>query len=936
MTGVEYRKNPFPYQAADRVSRADVLDEGDSRRVPVTLDTPAIVEARDLATVYLHRFRQQGALNGQVMLLHGEHGSGKTHAIRYLMEQFATPGPETEARYTLRLYAKAQGPGFVELYRRLMADLSLAALRELAQRFLGAVTGETIEAEPDAVASTTKTERARIETDPMLVQDLFDRYLVDRTVVTRRQRGVVIEATSAARDFQRAMSFALDKKLSQVAFNWIRGQQLSEEDVRRLGVEGSIDTPEQALQGLQLLAAVCRRSATALFVFVDQFEKLCLSERTLDQITASALHNLTERLPEEDALFCMAGATWAWQRFAPDLQDRFAHIVLCRPVSLQTARELVAAYLHPDAADDSVPSAPNAPLRPFTTGALGLIHLYSRGNIRQLLQLCATSYDSAVEVDEATVKAVARRGEDLYIDVTTVQVAIREIALEQGFSVTEEQVLEGLSQALMMRGAQSGLAIALVGQAEHYYDEVIDALVELNAIKSLRDDYPSARLILVALGYVSDEVQHKLAQAVHHVLVYEPEEFAAGLRSVLSRIRHLANETPPQPARLASAEVEALRRELEELKRARELEQDALNERTRQVAVRAEQERLAERWDSAATDWAAERSQLETRIRDVRSARRRQDFESLETLREQGEAQSRERAAQRYERQRARLERLMILYALGTVGVAVALALSVDSATGSTTALFLAAVAVAAVFGVPRVLVVRRDEPRTALQGPATSIEDLAGLARAAGTPPLQWLRSDNAHERYAAALLGDLEPSSFREALVTERSRVIRGLLAQRLSQDTDPSSALASLEAALRADIREAVYIAEGLHPSDDSIWPDRKSLTLVWAVRRTDVPLSAATRVLAALADDGVSSFPVDDVDRALRAGPALEHREVLAQLPAALVRRAARELSPLEDGGLGTFDDLRCINRIDDTYLVCLQVLYLAERGLLLAR
>jgi hypothetical protein len=64
-----------------------------------------------------------------------------------------------------------------------------------------------------------------------------------------------------------------------------------------------------------------------------------------------------------------------------------------------------------------------------------------------------------------------------------------------------------------------------------------------------------------------------------------------------------------------------------------------------------------------------------------------------------------------------------------------------------------------------------------------------------------------------------------------------------------------------------------------------------------------------------------------------GLPLGSRPTLRQIPFETLRECARVVSPLEDYGLGSMDELRIIDDIDRAFLGVSQILFLSELGLL---
>src|SRR5262249_25154087 len=130
--------NPFPAQATTAIEEGSFLDSYRqwAKRTP-TLQLNAVLRT----TAFVARFegspKVAGRRQGKAVFVHGEHGSGKTHAIRAAVGQVAT---ENAASTLLPLYVKLSSPDFVHAYRLLMGQMSLSEMTDIALKFLGSLS----------------------------------------------------------------------------------------------------------------------------------------------------------------------------------------------------------------------------------------------------------------------------------------------------------------------------------------------------------------------------------------------------------------------------------------------------------------------------------------------------------------------------------------------------------------------------------------------------------------------------------------------------------------------------------------------------------------------------------------------------------------------------------------------------------------------------
>jgi hypothetical protein len=903
--------------------------------MPPTLLIPAVTEIRRLVAVYLERFGEGGPAPGQVVLVHGKHGAGKTHAIGHVIAQAAT-GRLRRGRHVrslLQLYVKAEEDDLVGVYRRLMSQIQPSELRDLTRRFVGAVTGDAV---VDGREQKIGDEVAvRLRDDPKLLYTLLEDYIVDESDVFELRDQAVGRVTNSSRDFRRAVSSLYRDDLGDLAYRWLVGQQLDAREARRLGVKGPIATSEAAKRGLQLLAALCARAGTALIVYLDQYEKLVLGPGgDLDPQAAGVLHSLVEALPHQDAMFVLCGNDTAFAALPSDLIQRFGYnVVEARGLDLGEAKALVYLYLHPTEEAKVRHEVSPASLEPFTPGGLLLAHLQSTGNPRQLLQLCSEAYrsieDGERRIDEEVVRRAAEGGGAAVADPQDVLAEVRSLAVAHGFTITDHG-RDGLE--LWAKGQRR--LIVLLSQATHYYDEVVDVDDQLKLVRDLRASSPEVRPIFIVLGYYSTEVHRALDAAGIEVIPYRPGDFQRQVAKVLAEDRTPGFGGQASVASL-QANLEELQQTIVQLRSERDTDARALAQGATALNQELDDADVATRWRSASTDWVVERRRLEERITEARSARAAGELGELERLRAHAE------------RQRTILGVIVSTVITAVVAFAVYVYSGDFSRVNRLGGLAVTLVSIAVLplvtwaywgllrYGPRAPMIFVRTGALRALSGPVTSVEDLRRLAYQLlpRRPPVRYLLSHNNPQiRYVATVTarGD-ETQRLIDALPGERCALVRRALAQRLGREEGAPGALVL---ALESATPEAAYIFETLTLGRAADIEHLHEL-VPQQLRTLDAlaTLQNLTPAARALVSQGKSrSWDVEQLDRALRSGLTMRYRETLRSLSMDQVRDCVKNISPFESGGLGTVDHLRCLAEVDRAFLGLLQILFLSELGL----
>src|SRR5579871_4679210 len=243
---------PFPHQATHNIGQAHAV-AGPDEPETVTLIRDGVHHLQVTAERYLERYSPTGVTRGGVVALHGEHGAGKTHAIWYVMQYLGLGSPNFDevpkTGSLCQLYAKVDGPDPVQLYRALISQIGLTQMRELSRAFLAVVAAE--QGAGSANAEDRAAIRRHLRESPDAVSGLFESARLEPGAVREGGAQEIERIGDAWRDFERAVTGLRMTKLGKVAHRWLCGDQLGADDLDRLGVTGSIDTPEMALLGLR-------------------------------------------------------------------------------------------------------------------------------------------------------------------------------------------------------------------------------------------------------------------------------------------------------------------------------------------------------------------------------------------------------------------------------------------------------------------------------------------------------------------------------------------------------------------------------------------------------------------------------------------------------------------------------------------------------------
>ena len=918
------RLNPFPYQGTQRIEGDPPGEDSESRgsRSP-TLLMDAVAQLREVAQGYLTNYCRATQESGRAALLWGEHGSGKTHSIRFTMTEVVREQRGVEGGSpTIQVYTKADGPDFLALYRSLLAQIEMATLRDAALRFQGDVAVRELSSEVGT--SAAKRREIDLRAKPEVLFEMLGEYEIDQGKLEIRQARAIGDAVGGRRDFRWALSYLLSDRLATDAYDWLVGRHLSEQQMRQIGVSGPIETPDLAKWGLQLVARLLNSAKVPYIFYVDQIEKFILGpdQMTLLAENAGILHSLVEEIPKQNGLVVIAGNKQAWDALLPDLKQRFTAEIRHSELTLQQAKQIVRVYLASDAVQPAA-DLDEAELFPFTEGAVRAMQQGSGGNIRMLLQICAVAFDEAFPekrmIDKGTIEKVLKAKSSLYFDHAKIAIEIEGLLAQNGLRALHPYRWANMEVDLAVLGRNDQpRCLFEIQDALFYSDEAHRALRTLALIERAHDQKRPTPVVLVVLGYASREVIELLRPRVTSVLVYRKESFASQLMEVMDRLfGNPTSQASDRERRRLKKKLASLRKSLEDLNTRRESDARSLEERLERLLLMQAKDRSREAREQAWIAWPQERQRIEEAIESARAARRTAELAELEKLR--AEAQ--------------RGLRMQVVF----FGVAVAATLLVASAVVFQILRMPEAVLIPAVvfliatlgsiwfrYGADLAHLFSSRVRDLTLRVSSRAELDLRSLALSGNTSGL--LKHHNPQVRYAAAATssGEMAPRFLAKCLSRERSAMVRRRLAQRADRWENFNLPIPEMPYIIEA-CASAKWNGSTYKMSDST--PRRFRLIVLLATRGEaavpghDLPLRLGwamysnhgfrDRALAEAFERGLSTAFGRDLD--------LSEDEV---------RDAVRALSPLEEGGLGTYDELKDIQRIDKIYVFCRQLLFLS--------
>ncbi|MEV1172602.1 hypothetical protein [Nonomuraea sp. NPDC049784] len=878
------RRNPFPARgtsSAEETSLPGFLSEW-SRHTPTAI-LPGVRGALRGARVYLEGFPRDGGLS----CLYGAHGIGKTHAARHMMAFVHGENPEA-----VQVYLRFAEDDFVAAYRRLASQLPQTLLADLSLSYLDTIEGD--------LTARAVGDRVPAEGEPV---ELLGADQVESGEVLEEQAKEIAAVAGDAPRFQRALSYLIRPGYSEAAYDWLCGRPISPDAAAAIGVGGQIDDPLTCRYGLQLLTTLVTRGGRPFVVVLDQCEKFLLEDGEPVPANIGLLQGLVETIPGASGLLLLVTSESGWDCMPQDLRQRLdAGACHMLPLTPDEARQVLAVYI------GAALKAHSDGIWPFTEKGLLELLRHSGGNIRLLLQLAWSSFEAAAPrsspIDAAVVSGASSRHSR---SPSLARLAMLvENELRAGGLAAERVEENGRIMSFQLPDRHEPRAVIKLSEAVFFDDEA------LNATELVGSAARSAFTALLVTGYVSPPVLDALRGALPTVLV------ADGSTGFTRELHGLVERIVSMPVRAGQPdELDLTRARLEELAVERLGEAAALRRELANLAERLEHDQRKPR-----PGWPARRADLVERISQVRTERAAADW-----------AEFRRSRTDVVNQRETLLGWLAVSIGAAVVLIAIALATASLNSIPLSSALVAGALVGAggAVLTERRLAAARVSHPKAILQ----SERDLDRLARE--TRPDA--RSVDPLRRYAYALKTDPDEAypQLAEALLRESLPLVRQAMGRRLAASArPPADCVPEVLRGRREGVPEVLLL---LARRQRRAEPDRPPRVLRDLQPELRVLVALANPDALDLADGAVTQQPADLALEALGVrGPqhplARAFRGSVAQtapieIPPNALRATAHLLSPLERDGLGTYDWLPLITKIDDLYLFFEELLYYQE-------
>lgn len=523
--------NPFSSTAAARIAGSDA----------VTVMTPAIRSATVELEAYLQSIRsgpRPAGTAGDVMAVIGDHGTGKTHLAAHLLhrarELVGTTG------YTGFLEAPGAG-GFVALYRRFVADLPRADVRERIRDYYADVVADAMDESSSITADIANRLRAG-ELDPVGIVQGFG--LTDSVLIrTLRDR---LSGITDNESFGTALSLLLRPEFETEVWNWFLGFPPHAILVER-GIAEAVDNDDAALEVLGVFAMLYARRQRPLVLVIDELNKLMPEAPGERENALIAFHKMLAVFAEANAFLVISVLPEFMEQLSSDLIDRIGHKVAMSVLDGPAVQRFI------EESQERVGGVRQ--LSPFSVDTAAYIAAIGDGSPRRIVRLCHDCYrrwaEAGGEIDGEIDEAMVREAARSQIDIPTLDVArnkVRRTLHNQGYGFRQDYVVGQLGMPpvdfwITVDDSTGGCAVILV-EAVLSHDDVVELKQHIAQIRAVSQDN---EVLMVLLGnrlpaYAADLQELLRAEPISYDRRSFEDDLAAAVKAVVSGLLNLADD----------------------------------------------------------------------------------------------------------------------------------------------------------------------------------------------------------------------------------------------------------------------------------------------------------------------------------------------------------------------------------------------------------
>lgn len=522
--------------------------------------------------VYLSSYVEPNIRYGGAIGLSGSHGSGKTHLLNWIAGQALN----SRQISPVVVYAKADSDSFFDLYTALAACISIERFKELIGEALRQIAIRYLNR-----ARATESMTVRLVTPESLPQLYAEENLSEADLRQMLEKELAL--TELPEEIRRAVMLLDSSQAGEKTYQWLLGKRV--EGLGQLGLpyqlsdlaasRSTTTAPEtMAVDGLEVIAALCRIAEKPLIVLIDQMEILFDAPQVRLPTLYSLIKKLFEQLGSQNALLFLAGTGDTWGALRRDVAPRLRTrdpIEIGRLNSIET-EALLSAYTPANLT--------------FPPEAIGSISRLSGGNPREILSIAYQAFRESSgaisSLDENAVVRSARRAGSLR-DREKLALLMADTLLnrQENVRVFQSLVLDGSDQRLRIDrlvelSEKPVLAIKMMAAADRVAEATLGReIVQLCAAAVAR--WPAATIIVVSVGYTSEQVARLIGSPESVTVVeFDEADFVGKLQTIIVDALRRSDSFPQESEKQVAIESKLKDIEVDRQNKEKQVQQIAV------------------------------------------------------------------------------------------------------------------------------------------------------------------------------------------------------------------------------------------------------------------------------------------------------------------------------------------------------------------------
>jgi Cdc6-like AAA superfamily ATPase len=589
-------KNPFPVSAVARFSPLN----GES----FSIQTPAMAQALAYVDQYLAEEssesgradkRRKRPVNGNVIAVVGEYGTGKTHLSIELLRRIQSH--DDDALHVF--YVDAPADNFLALYRdRFFGQLDRRDVFQRVAEYYADVVAEELGESP--LTENVARLLADRQASPHEIVQRFG--LRESTFQQRLQER--LRSITEHEEFGTALGLFMRPEFEAAVWEWLAGHP-ADPVLQERGIHRTIDDDISALEAIGVFAFLYGRQRHRFVLIVDEFEKVMSRETrsATDGSAVLAFKKMLEVFSQSRSLLVLSGLPDFMEVLPDDARQRIASIVRPTALSFDDACQYVHNALGRGSED----------LAPFSDDSISYLVELAGGNARKVIRLCYHAYEasarSGADVTRAMVREVARQ----QFEVSTPDDVLSDVAriLDSNGLIFERSKRMSKKPSfiadywLPVGGEDAGCAIKITQSVLH----APEAERLAQAAGAFQKGRGNVATVLIVNGYLAEPLANQVNASFSRVMTYSPmrfsEDFSAAISSLVNRLESASNE---DRLGLVESKLDQLLRQTQSVRRAVDVvQQDSISPDSVELAVEGGIRRafgqVAGRPDPVASSW---------------------------------------------------------------------------------------------------------------------------------------------------------------------------------------------------------------------------------------------------------------------------------------------------------------------------------------------